>query len=54
MKIELKKFGGPGYGHIARHIAPMMRQAGICEADVRTMLVDNPAKMLSRDQSAAP
>ncbi len=51
MKIELKKFGGPGYGHILRHIVPMMKRAGVSEADIHTMLVNNPREMLSRQVS---
>ena len=39
MKIELKKFGGPGYGYIPRHIVPMMKQMGISEKDINTILV---------------
>ena len=49
MKIELKKFGGPGYGHIPRLIAPMMKQTGISEKEINTMLVDNPREMLCRE-----
>ena len=47
MKIELKKFGGPGYGHIPRHIVPLMKQVGISEKDIDLMLVGNPREMLS-------
>jgi phosphotriesterase-related protein len=47
MKIELKRYAGPGYGHILRHIVPMMRRAGVSEADIDTILVENPKRMLA-------
>lgn len=47
MKIELKRYGGPGYGHILRHIVPMMKRAGISEKDINTILIENPRQMLA-------
>lgn len=47
MKIELKRYGGPGYGHILRHIVPMMRRMGVSERDIHTILVSNPKQLLS-------
>ena len=47
MKIELKRYAGPGYGHILRHVAPMMRRMGVSEGDIDTILVSNPRAMLA-------
>jgi len=47
MKIELKKFGGEGYGHILRLVVPMMKRMGIGEEDIDTMLRTNPKRMLA-------
>lgn len=47
MKIELKRFAGPGYGHVLRYIVPMMRYAGVLEEDIQTILVSNPRQMLA-------
>jgi phosphotriesterase-related protein len=46
-KIELKKYGGHGYGHILRYVVPLMRQMGIAERDIQTILVDNPRRLLA-------
>ena len=47
MKIELKRFAGPGYGYILRSMVPMFRRAGIEEESIQKMLIDNPRRMLS-------
>ena len=47
MKIEQKRYAGPGYGHILRHVAPMMRRMGVSEGDIDTILVSNPRAMLA-------
>jgi phosphotriesterase-related protein len=46
-KIELKRYGGHGYGHILRYVAPLMRQMGVADRDIRTILESNPRRMLS-------
>ena len=51
MKIEQKKFGGPGYGHILRHMVPMMRLLGGSQEDIDTILVENPKRMLAFSDS---
>jgi len=47
MKIRLLKYGGHGYGHILENIVPRMRRRGFSEAEVRTILVENPARVLT-------
>ena len=46
LKNLLHKYGGWGYDHVLTNIVPMMEEAGISAADIRTMLVENPANWL--------
>jgi len=46
-KIRLARYGGTGLAHIPRRIVPRLRQRGASEADVRALLVDNPARALT-------
>ncbi|MFN8522285.1 MAG: phosphotriesterase-related protein [Chloroflexota bacterium] len=47
-KTELRKYGGPGYGHVLRSFVPMLQAAGIEEAAIEAILVHNPAHALTR------
>ena len=51
-KIQLTKYGGNGYGHILRNIVPIMRRKGMTEEQIHTILVENPARMLTFTASA--
>jgi phosphotriesterase-related protein len=46
-KTNRSSFGGCGYEHLLRDFVPLMRRRGISEADIHTMLVDNPRRALS-------
>ena len=46
-KTCLKKYGGNGYSHVLEHIVPMLRARGVSGKQIRTMLVDNPKRLLS-------
>lgn len=46
-KICLSGWGGFGLGHILKHIKPRMINSGIKEDDINTIMVDNPARILS-------
>ena len=46
-KTHLVRYGGCGYGHILQNIVPRMRQRGIREQDIHTMLVETPARVLA-------
>ncbi len=46
-KHMLKRYGGAGYSHMLEHIVPTLRYHGVTEKQVRTMMVDNPARVLS-------
>ena len=46
-KSLLVSYGGYGYAHLSRHVEPWLRHAGVSEAHIRTMRVDNPARWLA-------
>lgn len=46
-KIQLKAFGGAGYDYIHRHFLPELRAAGVGEAAITAMMVENPARALA-------
>jgi phosphotriesterase-related protein len=46
-KIRLTRYGGTGLVHIPRRIVPRLRQRGASEADIRTLIVENPARALT-------
>jgi phosphotriesterase-related protein len=47
LKHYLLHYGGFGYGHILREFTHNLEDAGLGEADVHRLLVENPARMLS-------
>lgn len=48
-KTELLKYGGVGYRHLLLTFVPMLRAAGLEEAAIRMLLVENPARALACD-----
>ena len=46
-KTQTTAFGGWGYAHVSRHVEPWMRRAGLSDAEIRTMRVENPARLLA-------
>ncbi len=46
LKTLLHKYGGWGYDHVLTNVVPMMREAGITDGEIETMLVKNPADFL--------
>lgn len=46
LKNLMHKYGGWGYDHVLTNIVPMMDEEGITEAQIKTMLVENPADWL--------
>jgi len=46
-KIQLLHYGGMGYAHILRSIVPRLERRGVDAATVRTILVVNPATLLT-------
>lgn len=46
LKSCLRTYGGWGYDHVLVNIVPMMEDAGISDADINKLLIDNPAEFL--------
>ena len=46
MKHNLWHYGGPGYSHILDNVVPLMRKKGMPEETIRTILVENPKRLL--------
>jgi phosphotriesterase-related protein len=45
-KSRLRSYGGHGYDHILRNVVPLMRLKGMSEEQIRTILVENPKRLL--------
>ena len=46
-KINLTRYGGYGYGHILCNIKPMLKDLGVSEEEIDTILVQNPKRILT-------
>ena len=46
-KHRLVRYGGHGYGHILENIVPWMREKGFSAAEVHSIVVANPARVLT-------
>jgi phosphotriesterase-related protein len=44
-KTCYKAYGGWGYAHVLDHVVPWLRDCGASESQVKTMLVENPARL---------
>jgi phosphotriesterase-related protein len=44
MKPRLRKYGGEGYAHLLQNVRPLMRRKGMSDAEIRTLLEENPAR----------
>jgi len=47
LKLDLTCWGGPGYAHLLENAIPRMRIYGYTEAQIQTLTVENPGKMLA-------
>jgi phosphotriesterase-related protein len=47
LKIMLTAYGGFGYAHILRRFAGVLKEKGITDSQIETMLVENPKKLFS-------
>lgn len=45
-KLHLRRYGGFGYAHVLRTIVPRLERRGVDVGTIRTLLVDNPARLL--------
>jgi len=46
-KMNLHKYGGGGYEHLLVNIVPRLKQLGVSQREVNTLLVDNPREVLA-------
>lgn len=46
LKYRLCRYCGPGYAHILQNVLPLMREKGMPEEHIRTILVENPKRLL--------
>ncbi len=44
---QMHAHGGHGYDHLLRTFVPLLRQAGVGDDDIHTMLVENPRRILA-------
>ncbi len=47
-KASYETYGGYGYRHIAANMLPQLRGAGVTDAEIRQMMVENPARILAK------
>ena len=47
VKTRLLAYGGWGYAHTLNHVVPLFRNAGWGDAEVETLIVGNPARVLA-------
>ena len=46
-KGQLTSYGGKGYAHLPRSVVPQMKRAGFTSAEVHSLMVENPMRMLT-------
>ena len=46
-KHRLREFGGHGFDHIPTTVAAWMKQAGMTQAQLDTLLIENPRRILT-------
>ncbi len=44
---QLTRYGGNGYTYLARTFLPRLREAGVSDAEIETMTVANPRRLLT-------
>jgi phosphotriesterase-related protein len=47
IKSLLRRHGGPGYAHILQYFAPRLRRHGLDEAQVLSLMTDNPRRLFA-------
>ena len=50
---QLERYGGNGYTYLARTFLPRLREAGVSDAEIETMTVANPRRLLTIAEAAA-
>ena len=52
IKTRSQSYGGAGYAHILCNVVPLMKHKGITEEQIRTILVENPKRILAFAEQA--
>ncbi|WP_423750860.1 phosphotriesterase family protein [Salinirarus marinus] len=47
IKIQRRKYGGFGYGHILENVVPMLKSRGVDDETITQILVENPKEILT-------
>lgn len=50
IKSLLRRYGGPGYGHILQYFVPRLRRLGMAETDIDQLLTTNPRTLFETAQ----
>lgn len=53
-KIQLQSYGGYGYAHLLRNIAPRLRLLGVTDEDLERVMVHNPRRVFSLPAGPGP
>lgn len=51
---QLTFYGGPGYANVINNFLPLLRDRGVTEEQIHTMLVSNPARAFSYELQESP
>ena len=54
MKVQLRAYGGFGYGHLLANVRELFGTLGGDEATWRTLTVENPARLLAWQRGLSP
>lgn len=46
-RSRMQTYGGHGYGHMLRNVIPLMKDRGFGDAEIRKLLVETPARLLT-------
>ncbi len=47
VRTRLRQYGGWGYGHMLRHLVPLLSAHGVTSEGIRQLFVENPANFLA-------
>jgi len=47
LRLSLKKYGGYGYGRLLNYVYPILKKAGLSDAQLHDIFVGNPARLLA-------
>ena len=46
-RLQLARYGGPGYAHVPGKIVPRLRAEGVSAVEIDEMLIANPRRLLA-------